>query len=125
MAFGRYLQHVDQDHGVGDMSIELLLLGHVGEVDEGPGHDARPSVEEQLEVEPLAHARVELNAHHVVVEDVPCELAVGEHRTTSTFGSGRPIANIIAEMFSCLGCDLNDHVSYHKMLHNQNCKTTA
>lgn len=70
-----HLQHVDQHHGVGDMAVELLLLGHVGQVDEGPGHDAGPPVEEELEVEPLADARVELDAHHVVVEDVPCELA--------------------------------------------------
>lgn len=57
------------------MSVELLLLGHVGQVDESPGHDAGPTVEEQLEVEPLADAGVELDAHHVVVEDVSCELA--------------------------------------------------
>ena len=90
MTFDPYLQHVDQDHGVGDVSIELLLLGHVGQVDEGPRHDARPPVEEQLEVEPLAHAWVELDAHHVVVEDVPCEFAVGEHRIISGFGFGDP-----------------------------------
>lgn len=58
------------------MAVQLLLLGHVRQVDEGPGHDAGPAIEEQLEVEPLADAWVELDAHHVVVEDVPCELAV-------------------------------------------------
>ena len=119
MVFGPYLQHVDQDHGVGDVPVELLLLGHVGQVDEGPRHDARPPVEEQLEVEPLAHARVELDAHHVVVEDVPCELAVGENRIKLTSGSGIPIANIIAEMFSLLELIIY-HVSYYKMLHHRN-----
>ncbi len=57
------------------MAVELLLLGHVGQIDESPGYDARTAVEEKLEVKPLANARVELDAHHVVVEDVSCELA--------------------------------------------------
>lgn len=71
-----YLQYIDQNHGVGDLAVQFLLLGHVGQIDEGPSYDAGPAVEEQLEVKPLADARVELNAHHVVVEYVPCELAV-------------------------------------------------
>lgn len=70
-----YLQDVDKDHGVCDVPIELLLLGHVRQVDEGPGDDAWTTVEEQLEVEPLADARVEFNAHHVVVEKVTREFA--------------------------------------------------
>jgi len=74
-----HLQHVDQDHGVGHVSVQLLLLGHEGQIDERPGHDAGPAVEEELEVEPLANARVELDAHHVVVEDVPRELAAESH----------------------------------------------
>lgn len=74
--FPPYLQHIDQDHGVGDVSIQFLLLGHIGQVDQSPGDDARSAIEEQLEVKPLADARVELNAHHVVIADVPCKLAV-------------------------------------------------
>lgn len=73
-----YLQDVDKDHGVGDVPVELLLLGHVRQVDEGPGHDAGAAVEEQLEVEPLADARVELNAHHVVVDEVTREFAAND-----------------------------------------------
>lgn len=57
------------------MAIQFLLLGHVGQIDKSPGYDAGPAVEEELEVKPLANARVELDPHHVVVEDVPCELA--------------------------------------------------
>lgn len=76
---GLYLEDVDQNHGVGDGSVQLLLLGHVGQIDQSPGHDAGSAVEEKLEVEPLADARVELDAHHVVVEDVSCELAVNQH----------------------------------------------
>lgn len=70
-----YLQHVDEDHGVCDVAVELLLLGHVRQVDERPGHDAGATVEEQLEVEPLAHARVEFDAHHKVIDQVPREFA--------------------------------------------------
>lgn len=58
------------------MAVQFLLLGHVGQIDESPGYDTGPAVEEKLEVEPLANTGVELNSHHVVVEDVPCELAV-------------------------------------------------
>lgn len=57
------------------MAIQLLLLGHVGQVDKGPGYNARSAIEEQLEIEPLANSWVELNAHHVVVEYVAGELA--------------------------------------------------
>lgn len=71
-----YLQYVDKDHGVGDVAVEFLLLGHVGQIDKSPGYDAGPAIEEKLEVKPLANAWIELDAHHVVVEDVPCELAV-------------------------------------------------
>lgn len=74
-ALVRYLQHVDEDHGVGDVPVELLLLGHVRQVDERPGHDAGATVEEQLEVEPLADARVEFDAHHEVIDEVPREFA--------------------------------------------------
>lgn len=70
-----YLQDVDEDHGVGDVAIELLLLGHVGQIDESPGDDAGATVEEQLEVEPPANAGVEFDAHHVVVEEVAREFA--------------------------------------------------
>lgn len=69
------LQHVDQNHRVGDVAVQLLLLGHVRKIDESPGYNAWAAIEEKLEVEPLADARVELDAHHVIVEDVPCELA--------------------------------------------------
>ena len=71
-----YLKYIDQDHGVGDVTVQFLLLGHVGQVDQSPGNDARSAVEEKLEVKPLADARVELYAHHVVIEDIPCELTV-------------------------------------------------
>lgn len=69
-----YLKYVDQDHGVGDVTVQFLLLGHVGQVDQSPGYNARSAVEEKLEVKPLADTRVELDAHHVIIEDVPCEL---------------------------------------------------
>ena len=71
-----HLQNVDQNHGVCDVAIQFLLLGHVRQINKSPGYNARPAVEEKLEVKPLANAGVELNSHHVVVEDVPCELAV-------------------------------------------------
>lgn len=71
-----YLQYIDQDHGVGDLAVQFLLLGHVGQVDQSPGYDARSTVEEKFEVKPLPNAWVELNAHHVVIEEVPCELAM-------------------------------------------------
>lgn len=58
------------------MAVQFLLLGHVGQIDESPGYNAGPAIEEKFKVEPLANAWVELDAHHVVVEDVPCELAV-------------------------------------------------
>lgn len=58
------------------MAVQFLLLGHVGQIDKSPGYNARPAIEEKLEVKPLANAGVELDSHHVVVENVPCELAV-------------------------------------------------
>lgn len=70
-----YLQYVDQDHGVGDVAVEFLLLSHVRQVDQSPGHNAWPSIEEQLKVKPLSDAGIELDSHHVVVEKIPCELA--------------------------------------------------
>lgn len=69
------LQDVDQDHGVGDVAVELLLLGREGQVDEGPGDDPGAPVEEELEVKPLPDSGVELNTHHVVVKEVARELA--------------------------------------------------
>lgn len=66
------------------MAVQFLLLGHVGQVDERPCHDARPAVEEKLEVKPLADSGVELDAHHVVVEHVSCELAAGIQRCYHT-----------------------------------------
>lgn len=62
------------------MPVELLLLGHVRQVDERPGHDAGATVEEQLEVKPLADARVELDAHHKVIDEVPREFAAGSQK---------------------------------------------
>lgn len=70
-----HLQHIDQDHRVGNMAVELLLFGCVRQVDECPGHDARSPVEEELEVKPFPNAGVELNAHHEVVEDITGEFA--------------------------------------------------
>lgn len=64
------------------MAIQFLLLGHVGQIDESPGYDAGPAIEEELEVKPLADTRVELDAHHVVIEDVSCEFAVESHKRT-------------------------------------------
>lgn len=58
------------------MAVKLLLLGHVRQVDQSPGHDARAPIEEQLEIKPLANAWIELDSHHVVVEKIPCKLAV-------------------------------------------------
>lgn len=57
------------------MAVELLLLGHVRQVDQSPGHDARPSIEEQLKVKPVANAWIKLDSHHVVIEKIPCKLA--------------------------------------------------
>lgn len=57
------------------MAIKLLLLGSKGQVDKGPGHNPRPAIEEQLEVKPLSDAGVELNSHHIVVEEIACEFA--------------------------------------------------
>lgn len=71
-----YLQYIDQNHRVGDVAIQFLLLGHVRQIDQSPGYNARAAIEEKLEVKPLANAWVELNAHHVVVKDIPRELAV-------------------------------------------------
>lgn len=57
------------------MAIKLLLLGSKGQVDKGPGHNPRASIEEQLEVKPLSDAGVELNSHHIVVEEIACKFA--------------------------------------------------
>lgn len=57
------------------MSIELLLLSSVGQIDQSPGDDPGPAVEEELEVEPLSDARIKLDAHHKVVKDVSCKFA--------------------------------------------------
>lgn len=65
------------------MAMELLLLRHVGQVDQSPGHDARASIEEQLEVKPLADAWIKLYSHHVVVENIPRELAVETQKVTA------------------------------------------
>lgn len=81
MLFPPYLQHIDKNHGVGDVAIEFLLLGHVGQVDKSPGYDARPAIEEKLEVKPLANTGIELDTHHVVIEDVACELAVKSQKS--------------------------------------------
>lgn len=57
------------------MAIKFLLLGSKGQVDKSPGHNPRAPIEEQLEVKPLSDAGVELNPHHVVVEEIACEFA--------------------------------------------------
>lgn len=64
------------------MSIELLLLGSVGQINQSPGDDPGPAVEEQLEVEPLSDARIELDSHHEVVKEVSCEFAA-RHQSVS------------------------------------------
>lgn len=79
------------------MTVQLLLLRHVGEIDQGPGDDARPAVEEQLEVEPFANARVELYAHHVVIKYVPCKLTV-KSQTQRIKPSEKSSATIISEV---------------------------
>lgn len=71
-----HLKYIDQNHRVGDVAIQLLLLGHVRQIDQSPGYNAWAAIEEKLEVKPLANAWIELNAHHVVVKDIPGELAV-------------------------------------------------
>lgn len=76
--FPPYLQHVDNNHGVGDVAVKFLLLSHIGQVDESPSYNSWSAIEEKLEVKPLANAWIELNAHHKVIEDVSCELAMGE-----------------------------------------------
>lgn len=81
-----YLQYVDKYHGVGDVAVEFLLLGHVGQVDQSPGNNARAAIEEKLEVKPLANAWIELNAHHVVIKNVPCELAVETQKAKTKRG---------------------------------------
>lgn len=77
-----HLQHIDQDHGVGHISIELLLLSCVGQINQSPGDDPGPAVEEELEIEPLSDAWIELDAHHEVVKEVSCEFAA-QHEPVS------------------------------------------
>lgn len=101
-----YLQDVDEDHGVGDVAVELLLLGQVGQINEGPGHDARAAIEEQLEVEPLADARVEFNAHHVVVEKVTCEFAAVAKMTNDGMSQDRAAGEKISTAVTGRGVNL-------------------
>lgn len=64
------------------MAIKLLLLSSKGQVDEGPGYNPWASIEEQLEVKPLSNTGVELNAHHIVVEEIACEFALRHQQKT-------------------------------------------
>lgn len=75
------LKDIDKDHGVCHFTIQLLLFGSKGKVDQSPGHNPRASIEEQLEIKPLPYSRVKFNPHHVVVKEVSSEFAV--------FGIGR------------------------------------
>lgn len=77
-----HLQHIDQDHRIGYITIELLLLGSVGQVDQSPSDNPGPAIEEELEVEPLSDAWIELDAHHEVVKEVSCEFAT-RHKSVS------------------------------------------
>lgn len=90
-----YLQHVDEDHGVCDVAVELLLLSHVRQVNERPGHDARATVEEQLEVKPLADARVEFDAHHEVIDEVPREFAAGSQKQQTPQDEAKPDLHVL------------------------------
>lgn len=70
------LQHIHQDHRIGDVA-ELLELGsRKGKVDQGPADDARAAVVEELEVPKLAEAGIELDSHVKVVDPGAGELAV-------------------------------------------------
>lgn len=82
------------------MAVELLLLGHVRQVDQSPGHDARASIEEQFKVKPLANAWIKLDSHHVVVENIPCKLAVETQKAT-TMG---------LQSINCCGQSSNIHI---------------
>lgn len=73
---GIYLEDIDKDHGVCHFTVELLLFGSKGKVDQSPGHNPRAPVEKQLEIKPLPYSRVKLNAHHVVIKEVSSEFAV-------------------------------------------------
>lgn len=70
-----YLEHVDQNHGVGDIAIQLHLLSSVREVDESPSNYPRSTIKEELEVKPLPYSRVELNSHHVIIENISGKFA--------------------------------------------------
>ena len=70
------MQHIHQPHGVCHMSIGVLLIKGERHVDDGPRHDPGSAVEEQLEIEPFPYARIELDTHHEVVEDVAGEFAI-------------------------------------------------
>ena len=85
-----YLQDVDEDHGVGDVAVELLLLGQVGQINEGPGHDAR----------------VEFNAHHVVVEKVTCEFAAVAKMTNDGMSQDRAAGEKISTAVTGRGVNL-------------------
>jgi hypothetical protein len=55
------MHDVDEDHGVGDLPVAVVLGHHAGEVDEQPGHHAHPHNEKHLDVE-LADTGVQLDA---------------------------------------------------------------
>src|SRR3989344_7529821 len=57
-----HLEDLQEDHGVGQLTVELVLLGGVREVDDGPPDHADATDGEHLDVE-VADARVQLHAH--------------------------------------------------------------
>jgi len=50
------------------MAQGLMLVCHVGEVDDCPHHHPQMSVTEELEVKVFAQPRVQLNAHVKIVD---------------------------------------------------------
>lgn len=69
------MAEIQQHHRVGDMAVELVLLGGERYVDQCPQDNANAAVVEELKVD-WADARVELNAHKQVVDVRVAELVV-------------------------------------------------
>lgn len=70
-----HLEDLQEDHGVGQLAVELVLLGGVREVDDGPPDHADAADGEHLDVE-VADARVQLHAHPEVVEELTVDRRV-------------------------------------------------
>ena len=96
-----YLQNIDNPHGIGHIAIRVILVESVRHIDHGPRHNPRPSVEEQLEIEPLPDTWVELDTHHEIVEDIAGEFAVGFAGREVVGFDEDEYGNQVAEEVSC------------------------